>query len=94
MFIINPYRYAAGQEPITDFFGSIHTSSLSFTLGPVGLQISGSIHTSSVEFTIGHVSLPITSSGLIEYVDLEAAGIPNKDFVSSGLIEYVDLRVT
>ena len=55
MFIINPYRYAA-TGPIPDFFASIHTSSLYFTVGPVGLQISASIHTSSVDFTIGPVA--------------------------------------
>ena len=57
MFIINPYRYAAtGPQPITDFYGSIHTSSLYFTKGQIfsPLEYSGLV-TSSLSFTKGAI---------------------------------------
>jgi hypothetical protein len=60
MFIINPYRYAS--HAITDFYSSIHTSSLYFTLGPVGFNFSSSLHSSSLEFTLGVIGTIYSSS--------------------------------
>ncbi len=95
MFIINPYRYAAtGPLPITDFYTTIHSSSLYFTLGPVGFNFSSSIHSSSLEFTLGY-AVPTIINSIYNTVDAISQGTGSQLFIADNSIRnYVDLTVT
>lgn len=92
MFIINPYRYAAtGPQPITDFFGSIHTSSIYYNLGPIWPDIiASSIHTSSFLIVTGAIFLPLQEIAFNNYVDLRL-GVPGQFFTQSQFNNYVEL---
>lgn len=97
MFIINPYRYAAtGPQPTTDFFSSIHTSSLYITIGTSFDIISNTMHSSSVSYVVGKIETPNVMDNTI-YNSVNVVCQKAGEFgteLNDSIKNQVDLRVT
>lgn len=96
MFIINPYRYAATEPPpITEFWASIHTSSLDLNIGLVGPIYSSNIHSSSVEFALGVIFSPISMSDILtDSVEFSVGPTGAEITISDQLIDTIEIIVT